>query len=354
VRNAKKLLPKDIRPETFLTALPPLLLAICICFWPRPSLAQVLSPSQQVSLAASKALSSAVAQGIPAATAQALSPAPSSPSSLDQATLNAVDQSVLSTPGPEDSSSSQSMDQNKTKGNTPSGKPQGFPFTHAAPVHAAAAPVLTPPKPPPPPPKPAQNARRTLFVEIGQKKLRLEAPKKMCFLDRTSPLQEKIFLLLSTAVEKRHDQVLLGVFMACDGIMSPEDWLNGMPDAGFVTWLNPSIGETTPMNRQDYLDMREASFPQYAKSRALGLALDKAVHRNAYNVSLGVSDEQPAVDGIRHKSTNVLSTTILRHIPVEVTLHYTGDIYAGKAPLEFPEAYAAMDKLMAQQISLNE
>ncbi len=108
----------------------------------------------------------------------------------------------------------------------------------------------------------------------------------MCFLDRTSTMQQSIYLLLSAGVERNHDQVLLGVFMACDSIMSPDGWMDGMPNSGFVTWMNPSVGENTAMSRQDYLDMREASFPQYTKSRVLGSAPDKTVHRNPYNVSL--------------------------------------------------------------------
>ena len=199
-----------------------------------------------------------------------------------------------------------------------------------------------------------QDTRRTLFVEVAQRKLRLEAPVKMCFLDRTSPVQQGVYLTLSSLVERHGDQVLLGVFMQCDNITSPQSWQDGMPNVGFITWMNPAIGETSTMSRADYLDMREASFPKYAKGRDIGSKPDKAVHRNEKDVSLAFTDEGPGQDGTKKKSTSIVAATLIKHIPIEITLHLTGDAAANKEAPKFPEAYAMIDELIAQQITLNE
>ena len=108
------------------------------------------------------------------------------------------------------------------------------------------------------------------------------------------------------------------------------------------------------MSRADYLDMREASFPKYAKGRDIGSKPDKAVHRNEKDVSLAFTDEDPGQSGMKQKSTSIVAATLLKHIPVEITLHLTGDAATNKEAPEFPEAYATMDKLIAQQITLNE
>ena len=240
------------------------------------------------------------------------------------------------------------------------------PSKSAAPVVPGAPPAALPasssgPKQPPAPQPPAvaankpkpralnYKARRTLFVEVGQEKLRLEAPEKMCFVDRTaSPMQEKIYIKVSALAEKLRDQVLMAVFMNCNGFTSPDDWTNGMPDAGFFTWMNPAIGPVTTMSRQDYLDMREVSFPQYVKNRETDSRLDKAVHRNGDNVSLGLTRGGQKGD-MEDRSTTVLSTTTVRNVPIEATLHYAGDM-----PPSTKEVYPIMDKLMEQQIALNE
>jgi hypothetical protein len=152
--------------------------------------------------------------------------------------------------------------------------------------------------------------------------------------------------------ERNRDQVMLGAFMACNQVNDPDVWNDGLPGFGYVTWMNPAIGVRTPMSRQDYLDMREAYFPQYVKSRAAVLTPEKKVHRNSDNVSLGLSGKEG--DPALHRSgTVIVSTTTLDHIPIEITLHYAGGGY-GMPPLIQPaELYPVMDKLMAQQIALN-
>ncbi len=208
-------------------------------------------------------------------------------------------------------------------------------ITLALPAHAAQKPV---------------DFRRTVFVPVAQKMLTLEAPKSMCFLDQATYAEDMLFQAFAGEVRQKSGQFLLAVFMDCNDLANSTGWDSPdgtLPNVGLVTWMNPAIGETTPLNRQDYLDMREASFLQYAANSADGLVPDKTVHRSENSVSLGmtgtVGSQTPQI-----KSTAMISTTALRHIPIEVTLRYTGT-----APPALDKVYPLMDKFMAQQIALN-
>jgi hypothetical protein len=194
--------------------------------------------------------------------------------------------------------------------------------------------------------------RRTLFAVVQQHKLALEAPAGMCFLDATDPRQAGSLAALAAMAERNGDQILLGAFMACNQVNDPDAWNDGLPGFGTVTWLNPAIGEKTAMSRQDYLDMRESYFPQYAKGRAPGLTADKKVHRNGDNVSLGLTGKE-GDPSLHREGTVIVSTTTLDHIPIEITLHYTGGGYGAPPLLKPADLYPVMDTLMAQQISLN-
>ena len=197
------------------------------------------------------------------------------------------------------------------------------------------------------------DSRRTLFVPVGQKTLMLETPPNMCFLDQTSKKEGLIHQTFSNLIQKTGEQVLLAVFADCNslanygGTVSLSEILF---NTGVITWLNPSIGESTSMSRQDYLDMREASFRQYAEKGAVGLGirLDDNMHRTGSNVSLGMTG-MVKIKSEEKESSSVLATTTIRRIPIEVMLRYTR-----KNPPSVENLYIMMDKFMAQQIALNE
>lgn len=192
--------------------------------------------------------------------------------------------------------------------------------------------------------------RRTLFVPVGQKTLVMEAPRDMCFLDRTSRDEGRLYTVFSEMVRRKGGQQLLAVFMPCNDTVNAQSLSmseSGLPGVGMVTWMNPSIGDATALSRQDYLDMREASFLQYVENNADGMTVDKAVRRTADGVSLGMTGEKGA-SSQKIKSTAILATTALRQVPIEVSLHYTG---AAPPPLE--QIYPLMDKFMQQQVTLN-
>lgn len=196
--------------------------------------------------------------------------------------------------------------------------------------------------------------RRTLFVPVGQETLILEAPLGMCFLDQTSHAEGTLYKTFAGVVDRVGGQVLLAVFAGCDALANlgykpgPGDDNTPPLNTGTVTWMNPSIGATTTLTRPDYLDMREASFLQYAGNAAAGLFLDENVHRTENNVSLGLSVEKIPQSKMVKKAA-VLATTTLRHIPIEVVIHY-----AREAPMTMEDYYPLMDKFIAQQIALNE
>lgn len=193
------------------------------------------------------------------------------------------------------------------------------------------------------------GTRDTLHVTLAQRKLALEAPQGMCFLDpSTSAQQSAIYSIISGFSERRGDQVMIAAFTSCDDLGNLQAWQEGVPTAGAITWLNPSVGETTSMTRQDYLDMREASFPEYARTTSFVGIPDKQVHRTKDSVSLASVMNQPHEHPPR-KSTNVIATTTLRNIPVEIVLHYAGDDVPS-----ISEAYPLMDKLVEQNVILNE
>lgn len=189
------------------------------------------------------------------------------------------------------------------------------------------------------------DPRRTLYAKAGEKTIVLEAPRGMCFLDGTKTSQKKLYHDYQSLVKKEGGQTMLAVFMSCDaisdaGISLPEGVL---PGAVVISWLNPMIGEETDLSRQDYLDMREASFVQYMGDHAGGLAAEAAARRTANAVAQGLTGEEKGT-----KISIVRATTTLRQAPIEVTFRYASD------PPALDNVYPLVEKFIAQQIALND
>lgn len=185
---------------------------------------------------------------------------------------------------------------------------------------------------------------RTLSLAVGETNLQFAPPDTMCFLDRTAAAQNSVYSMLSSAVERNNDEMVLAVFMPCSNVSVLDTPDGSGVDIGFIAW-NAQTGDHTRLNRQDYLDMREASFPSYTKTRGLGTTLDRKVHRTHNDVALALSDVE---DG--KKSIVVMATTTLRHVPVEITLRYADNSKINT----FALAYAEMDRIIDQQIKLND
>ncbi len=196
-----------------------------------------------------------------------------------------------------------------------------------------------------------QPARRTLYVSAWNTTLKLQAPQGMCFLDRTLAIQSKHWKRLKKIAERDHDQQMLAAFMKCDQIDSTGAWRHGAPDYGIVTWLDPAIGATTKMRREDYLDMREPYFLHYAAARFPHLTPEKTARRTVYDVSVALSGDDPGAGGdpgIAYPSAAVIATTTLRRVPVEFTLHFGGKNAPDNAALD-----SIADRMARQLILLN-
>lgn len=112
-------------------------------------------------------------------------------------------------------------------------------------------------------PKAAQKAikyRRTLFAPVGQRTLALEAPVGMCFLD-ASYYEDYILLEdVQRVLDDMDAGQVLGLFAPCLDVSGFGFGGGTMPVFGVVTWLNPQVGETTPLGLADYLDGQQKEF----------------------------------------------------------------------------------------------
>lgn len=196
--------------------------------------------------------------------------------------------------------------------------------------------------------------RRTLFVPVGQKTLILEAPKNMCFLDRSDATDAAMYKVMQDEVQKKKDQILLAVFGDCTSVAqlgNAADLDALKMNAGYITWMYQSVGETTGMNLADYLDMRESAFKPYIETSQIflpGFKMDGAVHRVSNNVAQAMSG-QIKTEWETLNGAAVVATTSVRNTPIEITIRYTGKEIPSPA-----ERYALIDKMVAQEIALNE
>ncbi len=214
--------------------------------------------------------------------------------------------------------------------------------------------------------------RRTLFAPVGQEMLMLEAPRGMCFLDNTKYVESSVYKVMAAIERKKGKGVLLGIFAPCDGIANIGNAASGsaVMTAGTITWLNPSIGEKTKLERHDYLDMREASFKDDVR-RAVTLEnnikireagendpkpadiedfdFDTGVKRTDAGLWLGYVHEIHFADE-KIETVSVSGTTSLRHFPIEVNVH----INSKQDGYDLTQTHELMDKFMAQQVALNE
>ncbi len=202
-------------------------------------------------------------------------------------------------------------------------------------------------------PKPV-DYRRTLFVAVAQKTLVLEAPQGMCFLDQSEVSENALYRAFRDQTERKGDQVMLAVFADCHSIanLGSGGGTQNIPlNAGVVSWMNPLIGPLTGMDLQEYIDMREPAFRQYAENSAAYSAryrLEDLPRRTKSGVALGMSGVLDTLYG-KHKSAAVLAATALRHVPIEVTLRFTGE-----NPRSLEKIHDLADTFLARHISLNE
>jgi hypothetical protein len=242
-------------------------------------------------------------------------------------------------------------------------------FASCALVIAASAALAAPQKP--------IDYRRTLFVPLGQEKLAFEAPRGMCFLDSTRFIEGAVTDHISAMTEKRGKEVFLATFAPCNDIANFGAAGSNLLTRGTINWAHPKIGEKSDLERQDYLDMREATLREdiladirewsdVSKSSdqsgtvrsfmsdAAEYRMDQEPRRTENGVLMAFSTDSES-DYVSYHTEGVFATTTVRRHPIEVIMLYTtksdaAEDSAGKRE----EAYALVDEFLAQQIALNE
>lgn len=208
----------------------------------------------------------------------------------------------------------------------------------------------------------AEDFRRSLFVPLGEDQLVFEAPLKMCFFDASKSSERAITDMLARQTARKKQEVFLATFASCASIANAGNAMVGADLRGIINWANPKIGEKSPYSRADYLDMREPTFKTdlaadiykwFGISISLkdtdedinfpdGYYLDKQPKRTAVGLFIGFSSNPP------FESSGVFATTTIRDYPVEFFLIREG------ANIDSDEIIAIAEKLLAQQIALNE
>lgn len=196
------------------------------------------------------------------------------------------------------------------------------------------------------------NTRRTLFAPFGQEMVHLEAPIGMCFLDETDPTEAGALNLLREELREKSKQTLVAAFADCLQIaaIGKGSTGNDLGDVGLVTWLNEK-GEKIPVDKQSYLDAREATLPNYTRAGLAGYLkpqLDEPARRSENGVSLGFTAETEIAYQI-FKTVGVTSASVLKGFPIDFMITHTSK----KPQKDMDELYELMDKFLAQQTALN-
>ena len=96
---------------------------------------------------------------------------------------------------------------------------------------------------------PVREHRRTSYLAFGQKKIMLEAPLGMCFLDETNEEHAGPLAQIKALMQQQLRGVVMGIFSDCYklGSIGTSPLAGGPEDIGAVVWMNPEIGESTGM-----------------------------------------------------------------------------------------------------------
>ena len=215
--------------------------------------------------------------------------------------------------------------------------------------------------------------RHTLLAPVGENMLYLEAPQGMCFLDTTYRIARQFVTATAESLGPVYGGTLLGVFAPCEDLRAVDKG-GSMPVSGTVTWLNRTVGDTTPLSRADYLDMQEVQFrhllaeglaggnnPGYTADTAhrnplrvlripdaSALYLDSAARRTPTGVAVSYGGSLTQ-DFVEYAVSGVTATTMVKNIPIAVTFHYAYEV-----PYGTDSIHTMADEFLAQQIALNE
>ncbi len=210
--------------------------------------------------------------------------------------------------------------------------------------------------------------RRTLFVPVAGTMLYFEAPDGMCFIDPAkNDSTDAAYAGTKDTVNASRTDVLLAVFAPCLSISAAMNGEKSPTIVGFITWLNPAVGERTNASPDDYAAQQAQSFKGIVKKsltyfgsmrRAskypLGLLppseayqIDKMprVHNRTVSIGYTASFEY---EYEKYNLTGVSATTALRGIPIATVLRQTDGL-----PGDMKALYKLADDFLEQQSALN-
>lgn len=210
--------------------------------------------------------------------------------------------------------------------------------------------------------------RRTLFVTVGEDRLRFEAPKGMCFADKTMRTEGALLRAAELALRHKGDEDLLGLFMPCDSLVNPAMAIareGRVPSFGMITFPH---GVETTAPRGDlgaYLAYRDASFHEYAavnlgpwlgimgllrqpEDTAKDPALDDGVAYSTHGIVTTYSQYLSA-DARPFPTVGAVATTLAHGHPVEVVMR----LNAASGVTTAQQAHDFMANFIDLQAALN-
>ncbi|HEX2753574.1 MAG TPA: hypothetical protein VHP34_10820 [Alphaproteobacteria bacterium] len=193
--------------------------------------------------------------------------------------------------------------------------------------------------------------RRTLFAPFGQKTLRLEAPLGMCFLDETNYTERQLMDRVRDAISDELQQQLVAMFVDCLQLTGAARTANGFVfDSGFFSWpVKP--GEKVPPTLQEYLAQQKPMEEEAVKGMLDGyieLDIDDPPRESAGGIAVGYNGIFESSHEKIH-TVGVAGVTMLQGLPVILGVTHS----AKKLQKDKEELYALVDKMLIQQVALN-
>lgn len=198
--------------------------------------------------------------------------------------------------------------------------------------------------------------RQTLTLSFGQKKVQMEAPKNMCFLDMTNAAQNSLIADLRLQSWKTRKYVVMTVFADCREManMGINKDMNMLSRIGIIRWMNPEIGPSNGLDLDAYLTMREVAFRSNIANdltQFRSVTLDKEARRLDHAIAIGYLGKSE-IESQPYNTVGVDATTSIKNIPVDITIMQTTSTL-DKASTDTEPFYDLMSEFVEQQIFLN-
>jgi len=239
------------------------------------------------------------------------------------------------------------------------------------------------------------KTRRTLFLPFGQRMTVWEAPVGMCFLDESQYLEGQLIKQMRGGADKQGHMgpLLVAAFADCLELAKlealPQIQASGpnygdddnnealLLHMGTITWMTPKA-PALETSLASYLDDKEPTYTRDVRVRfdknskqvgagrhdtSLGgnmysrafmaspdqMHFDSRAHRTDTSVSVAF-DSQMEAEYKKYNTVGVVGTSLIRGMPVEVSLGSTAVKKADKTTRQLTET---LDRFFAQNVTLN-